>query len=164
MQKTTGTTINIEEVGNQGVVTIYSTDKSSLDAAMGMVKAIVAEPEVGETYMAKVKSIKDFGAFVEFMPGKEGLLHISEISYTRLESMDGVLEVGEEFPIKLIGIDPRNGKFRLSRKALLPVPEGYVEPERRGGGGRGGNRGGGGRGGNRGGGRGGNRGGGRYRD
>lgn len=161
MQKTTGTTINIEEVGNQGIVTIYSVDKSSLDAAVAMVKAIVAEPEVGETYQAKVKSIKDFGAFVEFMPGKEGLLHISEISYSRLESMEGVLEVGEEFPIKLIGIDPRNGKFRLSRKALLPKPEGYVEPERRGGRGGGDRRGGGGDrrggGGNRGGG---NRGGG----
>lgn len=85
--------------------------------------AIVATPEVGEVYDAKVKSIQPFGAFVEFMPGKEGLLHISEISWERLPSMDGVLEIGEEVQVKLLEVDPKTGKFRLSRKVLLPRPE-----------------------------------------
>ena len=86
-------------------------------------KTIIAVPEVGETYVGKVKSIKDFGAFIEFMPGKDGLLHISEIKWERVETMDGVLEEGEEIKVKLIEIDRRTGKFRLSRKALLPKPE-----------------------------------------
>ena len=108
-----------------------------------MIKNIVAEPEIGEVYMAKVKSIKDFGAFVEYMPGKEGLLHISEISYERLASMDGVLEVGQDIEVKLVGVDEKSGKVRLSAKALLPKPEGYVErPERGERGERGGDRGG----------------------
>ena len=140
LQRTTNTTINLEEVGNEGIVTIYSVDAEGLQAAMKTIKSIVAQPEEGATYMAKVKAIKDFGAFVEYMPGREGLLHISEISYKRLESMEGVLEIGEEFPIKLLGFDERTGKARLSRKALLPKPEGYVEPERSNRGNRGGNR------------------------
>jgi polyribonucleotide nucleotidyltransferase len=123
IQRTTGTTISIEEVNGKGIVVISSPDADSLNAGYNAVKAIVAQPEVGETYKAKVKSIKEFGAFVEFLPGKEGLLHISEISHTRLNSMDGVLEIGEEIPIKIIGVDEKTGKFRLSRKALLPKPE-----------------------------------------
>lgn len=145
IQRTTNTTIVLEEVGNKGEVTISSVDEEGMRKAEQMIKQIVALPEVGQVYRAKVKSIKDFGAFVEFMPGREGLLHISEIEYRRLPSMEGVLEVGDEFDIKLIGVDERTGKFRLSRKVLLPKPEGYVEEEQsegdRGGGGNRNNRG-----------------------
>ena len=94
-----------------------------MDAALDRIKAIVATPEVDEVYDGIVKSVMPFGAFVEFMPGKEGLLHISEIKWERLENMDGVLESGEEIKVKLIGIDNKTGKFRLSRKVLLPKPE-----------------------------------------
>jgi len=88
-----------------------------------MVKGIVTMPEVGEEYLGKVKNIVEFGAFVEFLPGKEGLLHISEISWKRIEKMDGVLQTGEEIKVKLIEIDKKTGKYRLSRKVLLPKPE-----------------------------------------
>src|SRR5260221_2237901 len=120
IQKTTGATIVIEEVGNKGLVNIFAIDQSIMDAAVKRVKAIVAVPEVGEVYSGVVKSIMPFGAFVEFMPGKDGLLHISEIKWERLETMDGVLEVGEEVKVKLIEVDKKTGKFRLSRKVLLP--------------------------------------------
>ncbi|MBS1507609.1 MAG: polyribonucleotide nucleotidyltransferase [Bacteroidetes bacterium] len=120
IQKTTGATVVIEEVGNKGLVNIFATDQAIMDAAVKRVKAIVAVPEVGEVYSGVVKSIMPFGAFVEFMPGKDGLLHISEIKWERLETMDGVLEVGEEVKVKLIEIDKKTGKFRLSRKVLLP--------------------------------------------
>ncbi|HEV8514351.1 MAG TPA: S1 RNA-binding domain-containing protein, partial [Cyclobacteriaceae bacterium] len=120
IQKTTGATIVIEEVGNKGLVNIFATDQTIMDAAVKRVKAIVAVPEVGEVYSGVVKSIMPFGAFVEFMPGKDGLLHISEIKWERLETMDGVLEVGEEVKVKLIEVDKKTGKFRLSRKVLLP--------------------------------------------
>ncbi len=123
IQNTTGTTVVIEEVKEGGIVNIYASDKTKLDAAVARVKAIVALPEVGEIYDGVVKSIMPFGAFVEFMPGKDGLLHISEIKWERVESMDGVLEIGEEVKVKLIEIDKKTGKFRLSRKALLPKPE-----------------------------------------
>lgn len=123
IQKETGATINIEEIDNKGVVSIFAIDDAAMQAALGRIKAIVAMPEVGETYDGKVKSIMPFGAFVEFMPGKDGLLHISEIKWERLENMEGILEVGEEVTVKLIGIDKKSGKFRLSRKALLPKPE-----------------------------------------
>lgn len=122
IQKTTGATVVIEEVGNKGLVNIFATDQTVMDAAVKRVKAIVAVPEVGEVYEGKVKSIMPFGAFVEFMPGKDGLLHISEIKWERLENMEGVLEVGEEVKVKLIEIDKKTGKFRLSRKVLLPKP------------------------------------------
>jgi polyribonucleotide nucleotidyltransferase len=122
IQKTTGATVVIEEVGNKGLVNIFATDQTIMDAAVKRVKAIVAVPEVGEVYDGKVKSIMPFGAFVEFMPGKDGLLHISEIKWERLENMDGVLEVGEEVKVKLIEVDKKTGKFRLSRKVLLPKP------------------------------------------
>ncbi len=123
IQKETGATVNIEEVDNRGVVSVFAVNKEAMQAAVGRIKAIVAVPDVGEVYEGKVKSIMPFGAFVEFMPGKDGLLHISEIKWERLEKMDDVLEVGEEISVKLIGIDKKTGKFRLSRKVLLPQPE-----------------------------------------
>jgi len=119
IQRTTGATISIEEVNNEGVVEIASPNKQSIDAALNWVKGIVAEPEVGEVYEGKVKTITTFGAFVEFMPGKDGLLHISEISKDRLPSMEGVLKEGEMIQVKLVEIDKKNGKYRLSRKVLL---------------------------------------------
>ncbi len=122
IQKTTGATIVIEEVGNKGIVNIFATNQDVMDAAVRRVKAIVAVPEVGEVYEGKVKSIMPFGAFVEFMPGKDGLLHISEIKWERLETMDGVMEVGEEVKVKLVEVDKKTGKYRLSRKVLLPKP------------------------------------------
>ena len=131
IQKTTNTVIVITEDENCGMVEIASTNKENLEAAKARVRAIVAVPEVGEVYDGTVKSIMPFGAFVEILPGKDGLLHISEIDYKRLESMDGVLKEGDKIQVKLIDIDPKTGKLRLSRKALLPKPEGYVEkPER----------------------------------
>ena len=123
IQKETGATVIIEEEANNGVVTVFASDKESMMAALGRIKAIVAVPEEGAVYEGKVKSIMPFGAFIEFMPGKDGLLHISEIKWERLEKMEGVMEVGEEVTVKLIGIDKKTGKFRLSRKVLLPKPE-----------------------------------------
>jgi polyribonucleotide nucleotidyltransferase len=122
IQNTTGATVVIEEVNNKGVVNVFANSKEVMDAALRRIKGIVAVPEVGEVYDGKVKSIMPFGAFVEFMPGKDGLLHISEIKWERLESMEGVLEVGEEVKVKLIEVDKKTGKFRLSRKVLLPRP------------------------------------------
>ena len=123
IQNTTGATVIIEEVAGGGEVTVFSANKESMEAALARIKQIVAVAEVGETYTGKVKSVMPFGAFVEFLPGKDGLLHISEIKWERLEKMDGVLEIGEEIPVKLIGVDKKTGKYRLSRKALLPKPE-----------------------------------------
>ena len=123
IQKETGATVVIEEIDNAGQVTVFATNKDALDQAMGRIKAIVAQPEVGEVYTGKVKNIMPFGAFVEFMPGKDGLLHISEIKWERVENMDGVLEAGEEIKVKLVDIDKKTGKYRLSRKVLLPKPE-----------------------------------------
>lgn len=123
IQKETGATVIIEEVEKGGKVSIFSADKESMDEALKRITSIVAVPEVGEVYDGIVKSIVPFGAFVEFMPGKEALLHISEIKWERIENMDDVLEVGEEIKIKLIGIDNKSGKLRLSRKVLLPRPE-----------------------------------------
>ncbi len=122
IQNTTGATVVIEEVGNKGVVNVFASNKNVMEAAVRRIKGIVAVPEVGEVYEGKVKSIMPFGAFVEFMPGKDGLLHISEIKWDRLETMEGVLEVGEEVKVKLIEVDKKTGKFRLSRKVLLPRP------------------------------------------
>ncbi len=131
IQKTTNTVIVITEDDKCGMVEIASTNKDDLEAAKAKVRAIVAVPEVGEVYDGTVKSIMPFGAFVEILPGKDGLLHISEIDYKRLETMDGILKEGDKIQVKLIDIDPKTGKLRLSRKALLPKPEGYVEkPER----------------------------------
>jgi len=122
MQRETGATISIEEVGGKGIVQIFADDKAAIDDAVGRIKNIVAKPEIGEIYEGKVKSIMPFGAFVEIMPGKDGLLHISEVDWKRLESMDGVLNVGDIVKVKLLDID-KQGKFKLSRKALLPRPE-----------------------------------------
>lgn len=122
IQNTTGATVVIEEIDNKGVVSVFASNKEAMDGALRRIRAIVAVPEVGEVYEGKVKSIMPFGAFVEFMPGKDGLLHISEIKWERLENMEGVLEVGEEVKVKLIDIDKKTGKFRLSRKVLLPRP------------------------------------------
>lgn len=124
IQRETGTTINIEEVGNYGEVSVFSPAKEGLDKAVAWIKGITAMPEVGSVYEATVKGIKEFGAFVEFLPGKQGLLHISEISHKRLETMEGVLKEGEKVKVKLIGIDHKTGKFKLSRKVLMPKPDG----------------------------------------
>ncbi|SFQ54142.1 polyribonucleotide nucleotidyltransferase [Parafilimonas terrae] len=129
IQKETGTTINIEEVGNFGEVSIFSTNKESVERALKWVKGIVAVPQVGEVYEAKVKTIQPYGAFVEFLPKKEGLLHISEISWKRLETMEGVFKEGDIVKVKLIGLDPKTGKFKLSRKALMPKPEPKPKPQ-----------------------------------
>jgi len=123
MQRVTGATINIEEVDNHGEVSIFSANKESLDAAVKWINGIVAVPEIGDVYDGVVKGIKEFGAFVEFMPGKQGLLHISEISWKRLETMDGIFKEGDEVKVKLVGLDPKTGKFKLSHKALLPKPD-----------------------------------------
>lgn len=123
IQKDSGAVVNIDEHDNAGWVSIFATNKESMDKAVSRVKGIVAVPEVGEVYVGKVKTIQPFGAFVEFMPGKDGLLHISEIKWERLESMEGVLQVGEEVTVKLTDIDKKTGKYRLSRKVLLPKPE-----------------------------------------
>ena len=131
MQRETGTTINIEEVGNTGVIKIFSTNGDGMAAAVARIKGIVMVPEVGEEYEAVVKSIMPYGAFVEFLPGKQGLLHISEVSYKRLETLEGVLNEGDKINVKLVGTDPKTGKFKLSAKVLLPKPEGYVEREER---------------------------------
>jgi polyribonucleotide nucleotidyltransferase len=123
IQRETGTTINLEEVGNFGEVSIFSPAKEGLQKAVAWIKGIVAMPEEGETYEAKVKSVMPYGAFVEFLPGKQGLVHISEVSWKRLETMEGVLNEGDVIKVKLIGIDHKTGKFKLSRKVLMPKPE-----------------------------------------
>jgi polyribonucleotide nucleotidyltransferase len=123
IQRETGANINIEEVGNFGEVSVFSASKESLDKAVSWIKGIVAMPEVGEEYEAKVKSVMPYGAFVEFMPGKQGLLHISEVSWKRLENLDGILREGDLVKVKLIGVDHKTGKFKLSRKVLMPKPD-----------------------------------------
>ncbi len=123
IQRETGTTINIEEVDNVGEVSIFSKEKEGMEKALAWINGLVAVPVVGETYEGTVKGIKEFGAFVEFLPKKEGLLHISEISWKRLQSMEGIFKEGDKVKVKLLDIDPRTGKFKLSRKALLPKPE-----------------------------------------
>ncbi|MFY0626895.1 MAG: polyribonucleotide nucleotidyltransferase [Reichenbachiella sp.] len=123
IQKESGATIVVDEDDKNGIVNIFSADGDAMADALRRVNNIVATPDVGEIYEGKVKSIMPFGAFIEFMPGKDGLLHISEIKWERLESMDGVLEAGEEIKVKLIDVDKKTGKYRLSRKAILPKPE-----------------------------------------
>jgi polyribonucleotide nucleotidyltransferase len=124
IQEETDSTIMIEEIDGVGVVDVSAVDKSSIEAALKRIKEIVELPEVGKIYKGLVKSITNFGAFVEFMPGKEGLLHISEIEWRRINTVEDVLKAGQEVEVKLIDIDQKNGFFRLSRKALLPRPEG----------------------------------------
>jgi len=150
IQEDTGATI---EVDDEGMVFISSTDQAGGKAAMDYVLGLMAEPEVGKIYTGTVKTIVDFGAFVEYLPGKDGLLHISELEHYRVGNVEDVLQVGDELEVKLVEIDSRTGKVRLSRKALLPAPEGGSDDgsrgERRGGGGGRDRRGGGGRGGRR---------------
>ena len=135
IQRETGTTITITEEQvdgvSQGVVDIFGQDKEAMDKALGWINGITAVPEVGTVYHGKIVSILEFGAFVEILPGKEGLLHVSEIDWKKTEKVEDVLHVGDEVDVKLLEIDEKTGKMRLSRKALLEKPEGYVEPERR---------------------------------
>jgi len=133
MQEETGATITIEEIDGIGRIEIAGTNKQSIESAMNMIKAIVAIPEVGEVYTGKVRSVMPYGCFVEFLPGKDGLLHISEIDWKRLETVEeaGIKE-GDEIEVKLLDIDPKTGKFKLSHRVLLEKPEGYVDrPARR---------------------------------
>ena len=132
MQEETGATITIEETDGVGKVQVSGPNKDTIDAALSKIKAIVAIPEIGEVYEGTVRSIMPYGAFVEFMPGKDGLLHISEIDWKRLETVEeaGIKE-GDKLQVKLLEIDPKTGKFKLSRRVLLEKPEGYVERERR---------------------------------
>ncbi len=131
IQKTTGTTVQITEVDNKGVVDIFGTDKDAMDAALARIKGITAMPEVGDVYNGKVRSIMPFGAFVEILPGKDALLHISEIDWKRFDTMEQTgLKEGDQIDVKVIGIDSKTGKLKLSRRTLLPQPEGWVEPER----------------------------------
>jgi polyribonucleotide nucleotidyltransferase len=123
IQRETGTNITIEEVGDKGHVSIFSKQKEGLDKAVAWIKGIVMVPEIGMVYDSVVKSIMPFGAFVEFLPGKQGLLHISEISHSRLETMDGVFKEGDKVQVKLTGTDPKTGKFKFSRKVLIPKGE-----------------------------------------
>ncbi len=131
IQKTTGTTITITEENEMGIVDIFGENKESMDAALKRIKDITTVPEVGETYHGKVVSILEFGAFVEILPGKEGLLHISELDYTKVEKVEDILKVGDEVDVKLLEIDGKSGKMRLSRRALMEKPEGWVEPVRK---------------------------------
>jgi polyribonucleotide nucleotidyltransferase len=129
IQRETGATVNIEEVNNQGEVSIFSKEKAGLDKALAWINGLVATPVIGDTYEGTVKSIKEFGAFVEFLPKKEGLLHISEISWKRLETMDGIFKEGDKVKVKLLDVDQRTGKFKLSRKALIPKSESQPRPQ-----------------------------------
>ncbi|MCR5561635.1 MAG: polyribonucleotide nucleotidyltransferase, partial [Bacteroidales bacterium] len=134
IQKETGTTITIDEVqlpggGTEGVVDVASTDGESMKKALDWIKGICAVPEAGEVYHGKVVSILEFGAFVEILPGKEGLLHVSEIAWNKTEKVEDVLSVGQEIDVKLLEIDAKTGKMRLSMRALTEKPEGYVEPK-----------------------------------
>lgn len=136
LQEQTNTEITIEEVEEQGIIEILSPSGEALAEAKTRIEQIIAEPEVGETYTAKVKSLMPYGAFVEFMPGIEGLLHVSELDWKRIDKVEDLLKEGDTVDVKLLNIDERSGKFKLSRKALLPKPEGYVERERKDRGGR----------------------------
>lgn len=123
IQATTGTVITIEEVDGKGIVEIASNDKAGITAALNRIKGITAVPEVGDIYPAKVVSNVDFGSFVEFLPGKQGLVHISELAWERVAKSDDIVKVGDTIEVKLIGVDEKTGKFKLSRKVLLPKPE-----------------------------------------
>ena len=123
MQRETGTTISIVEEGEFGIIDIASADKDSIDLVLEKIKNITAVPEIGQIYDGVVKSIQPFGAFVEIIPGKDGLLHISEIDWRRIESMeDSGIKVGDKIQVKLVELDKKTGKLKLSRKVLLPRP------------------------------------------
>ncbi len=127
IQRDTGAKIVIEEKGEFGIIDIVCADKDSIDRAVSRIKGITTIPEVGTIYDGKVKTIMPFGAFVEFLPGKDGLLHISEVEWRRLENLDGILKEGDAVKVKLIEVDEKTGKFKLSRKILMPKPEGMTE-------------------------------------
>lgn len=127
IQRDTGAKIVIEEKGEFGIIDIVCADKDSIDRAVSRIKGITTVPEVGTIYDGKVKTIMPFGAFVEFLPGKDGLLHISEVEWRRLENLDGILKEGDAVKVKLIEVDEKTGKFKLSRKILMPKPEGMTE-------------------------------------
>jgi polyribonucleotide nucleotidyltransferase len=132
IQEASGATVSIDEVEDGGYIEVAAANKDSIDKALELINAIVELPEEGKTYQGTVRSIMDFGAFVEFMPNRDGLLHISEISWERLADMAASgLKEGDKVEVKLIEVDKKTGKFRLSMRALLPKPEGYVEPQRR---------------------------------
>jgi len=133
IQAETGSTIVIEEVDDEGIVDIVSADKASIEAAKERIRSIIAIPEAGEVYTGKVQSITAFGAFIEIMPGKEGLLHISELEWKNTKDVEDVIKSGEEVEVKLIEVDPKTGKMKLSRRALIEKPADYVEsrPPRR---------------------------------
>lgn len=131
IQEASGATVSIDEIEDGGYIEVAASNKAAIDKALEMINAIVELPEEGKVYKGKVRSILDFGAFVEFMPNRDGLLHISEISWDRLDNMEASgLKEGDEVEVKLIEIDKKTGKYRLSMRALLPKPEGYVERER----------------------------------
>ncbi len=132
IQEASGATVSIDEIPEGGYIEVAAANKASIDKALELINAIVELPEEGKTYHGTVRNIMDFGAFVEFMPNRDGLLHISEISWDRLEDMAASgLKEGDQVEVKLIEVDKKTGKFRLSMRALLPKPEGYVEPQRR---------------------------------
>lgn len=130
IQEKSGTVINIEEVDGKGIVDVAASNKAAIDLALQRIRAIVAKPEVGEIYDGVVKSIMPFGAFVEILPGKDGLLHVSELDNRRVEKVEDVLKEGDHIRVKLLEIDPKTGKLRLSHKALLPKPEGQPDRQR----------------------------------
>ncbi len=131
IQEESGATVSIDEINNEGYIEVAAPDREAIDKAWAMIKAIVAQPEEGEVYTGKVMTIQDFGAFVQFMPGKDGLLHISEISWDRIPDMEASgLKEGDEVTVKLIEIDKKTGKYRLSMRALQPKPKGWVERPR----------------------------------
>jgi len=131
MQKETKTTIVIEEKGEFGVIDIVSVNKEGIDAALARIKGITTVPEIGQEYDGEVKNLQTFGAFVEFLPGKDGLLHISELAWERVNNVEDVLKVGDKIKVKLIEVDKKTGKFKLSHRVLLPKPEGFVERPQR---------------------------------
>jgi polyribonucleotide nucleotidyltransferase len=131
IQKVTGTVITITEENNKGMVAVFSENKEGITKAIEWIKGIASNPEVGQIYTGPIKSILEFGAFVEILPGKEGLLHISELSWKRVDKVTDVVKEGETVTVKLLEIDEKSGKLRLSLRALTDKPEGYVEPEPR---------------------------------
>ena len=132
MQEDTGATITIDELDGVGKIQVSAPNKEAIDSAIAKIKGIVAIPEIGEVYEGTVRSIMPYGCFVEILPGKDGLLHISEIDWKRLETVeDAGIHEGDKIKVKLLEIDPKTGKYKLSRKVLLEKPEGYVERERR---------------------------------
>ena len=132
IQEESGATVTIDETDGKGKVQVSAPNKESIDKAISKIRAIVAIPEVGEVYEGTIRSIMPYGCFVEIMPGKDGLLHISEIDWKRLETVEEAgLKEGDKIQVKLMEIDPKTGKYKLSHRVLVPKPEGYVERERR---------------------------------